>query len=87
MGRSWIQAKSRDVFLALRHAFSMASPWIRGAAGDAAVRLLALSPAAKRVALRQSERAALLAVRLRAQILAESDAFSRAWRSVIPVRR
>jgi hypothetical protein len=84
---SWIRAKSRDFFLELRHAFSMTSLWVRGTAGDAAVRLPTLSYAARRAALRQSERAALLAVRMRAQILAESDALSRAWRSVIPVRR
>jgi hypothetical protein len=86
-GRSWVQARSRGVLLELRHASSMASPWARGAASDAAVRLLALRSAAKKAALRRSERVALLAVRLRAQILVESDALNRAWRRAIPVRR
>jgi len=85
-GLSWVQAKSRHVLLELRHAASMASSAIREAARDAAVRLPARRSAAKNAVLRQSERAFLLIVRLRAQILAESDALSRAWRAS-PARR
>jgi hypothetical protein len=87
VARSWLQTTARSVSLELRHASAMASPWVRGTARDTVLWLLALRSAARRAALRQSERAALIAVRLRARVLVESDALSRVWRSAIPVRR
>jgi hypothetical protein len=85
--RSWLQTTSRSVGLELRQTSAMVSPWVRGTARDMVLGLLALRSAARRAALRRSERAALLAVRVRARILVESDALSRVWRSAIPVRR
>ena len=80
-GSYWVRAKSGDLALKLHHAGSMASPWIHSAAHGAAVRLLALSAATRGTAHLQSERAALLALRLTAQAKGEIDALRRAARS------
>ena len=62
----------------LHRAGTLASPWLRGRADEAAVGLRRLNAAAKAVAERQSEYASLIALRLSAQIKGELDALRRA---------
>jgi hypothetical protein len=80
-GSSWMRASLGDLALKLSYAGSMASPWIRTTAHGAMSRLLTLGAAARVTARHQSERAALLALKLNVQVKAEIDALRRGARA------
>jgi hypothetical protein len=77
-GSTWMRATWGDLALKLSYAGSMTSPWIRTTAHGAMSRLLTLGAAARVTARHQSERAALLALKLNMQVKAEIDALRRA---------
>ena len=94
-GSSWMRASLGDLALKLSYAGSMASPWICTTAQGVMSRVLTLGAAARVTARHQSERAALLALKLNVQVKAEIDALRRgaragkltpaAWRKLAPI--
>jgi hypothetical protein len=77
---SWMRARAGGLAQTVHDGHAMASPRIRAALDTVYARLWTLSAEARRIAERQGEQAAFLAVRLNAQAKGEIDALKRAVR-------
>ena len=77
---SWMLARAGDLAQTVQDGHAMASPRIRAALDVVYAQLWMLSSEARRIAERQGEQAAFLAIRLNAQAKGEIDALKRAVR-------
>ena len=77
---SWVQARAGDLAQIVQDGRSTATPQIRAALDAVYTKLWTLSAEARRIAERQGEQAAFLAIRLNAQAKGEIDALKRVVR-------